>query len=384
MRVALSAPDVNTLGGIERAIVETANWLSRRGHAVTVYAARVDQSVLEDRVRVRPISVPAELDTLFGVGFRRRAQAAIASDRPDVHGSFSTLSPLGGVFWIPSVHRVAYDLLLEWRTPLQRLPVRVNPYHRVRLRQERAMFAPGGCARLLALSDGVKSDVTQLYGVPEEDIEVLPFGFDPLAFAAARRANARTEARACLGFDPDDRVLLFVANELERKGFGVLLDALAQLDDPTVKLLGAGRVPPDAYRAQLERLGLAHRLRWVGSSNDVALLHAASDAFVLPTRYEAWGLVIVEALGSGLPVVTSRLAGAAVVVHDRETGWLLEDPEDPRELAEALRWSLSSAPAHAQAISASVREYAWEEIVARYECALRAVVAERSPQLVRS
>ncbi len=205
-----------------------------------------------------------------------------------------------------------------------------------------------------------------------------------MVFDAARKASTRTEARARLGYGRDDRVLLFVANELERKGFGVLLDAVGQLDDPRIKILGAGRVAPAAYQGQLERLGLAGRLRWEGSSNDVALLHAASDAFVLPTRYEAWGLVIVEALGSGLPVVTSRLAGAAVAVHDRETGWLLEDPEDPRELAEALLWSLSSAPAQAHAISASVREYAWEEIVARYEHVLRAVVEERSPQLVGS
>lgn len=384
MRVALSTPDVNSTGGIERVVTEAANWLSRRGHDVTVYAARVDRGVLEDTVHVRQIAVPAKLDTLFGVGFRGRAQAAIATDRPDVHGSFSTLSPLGGVFWIPSIHRVAYDLLLKWRTPVRRLPVRINPFHRIRLRQERTMFAPGGCARLLALADGVKSDVMRLYDVPEEDIEVLPLGFDPLVFNSARKVNVRAEARARLGYGPDDRVLLFVANELERKGFGVLLDTVAQLDDPRIKILGAGKVAPDAYRSQVERLGLASRLSWVGSSNDIGFLHAASDVFVLPTRYEAWGLVIVEALGSGLPVVTSRLAGAAITVRDRQTGWLLDDPEDPAQLAEALRWSLSSAPVGAQAISASVQKYAWEEIVARYERVLRAVVAERSRHTAES
>lgn len=384
MRVALSAPSVNTTGGVERVVVETANWLSRAGHEVTVYAARIDRDVLEDSVRARLIPVPAKLDARLGMGFRRHAQKAIAADRPDVHGSFSALSPLGGVFWIPSVHRVAYDLLLEWRTPMKRLPVRINPFHLMSLRNERAVFAPGGAARLLALAEGVKSDVVRLYNVSEQDIEVLSCGFDPTAFNAARRDSMRAEARARLGYGSDDRVLLFVANELERKGFGVLLDAVARLDDIRVKILGAGRVAPIAYRTQLERLGLADRLRWEGSSNDVGFLHAASDAFVLPTRYEAWGLVIVEALGSGLPVVTSQLAGAAVAVHDRHTGWLLEDPEDPAEVAEALRWSLSTAPAQTRAISDSVREYAWEEIVARYESVLRAVAAERARQPVEA
>lgn len=377
MRVALSSSDFNLVGGVERVAVEAANGLARAGHDVTVYGARIDRAVLDDGVRVRRIAVPANLDRLTGMGFRRRAARAIAADRPDVHGAFSAVSPLGGVFWIPSVHVVAYDLLLARRSGLGRLPVRLNPYHRGRLRLERSMLAPGGCARLLALTEGVKGDVVERFGTPEGDVEVLAPGFDPEMFSPTRRARLRAQARTRLGYGEHDRVLLFVANELERKGFDVLLDAIGKLSDPTVKLLGAGRVAPQAYRSQIERLGLTDRLQWIGSSSDVGLLHAASDAFVLPTRYEPWGLVIVEALGSGLPVVTSRLAGAALAVEDGKTGRLLRDPEDPAELAEALRWALSAAPVAARAIAASVRDYTWGEVIARYEGVLRAVVAER-------
>lgn len=378
MRVALSSPDFNLIGGVERVAVEAANRLARAGHDVTVYGARIDRTVLDDGIRTHRIAVPARVDVVTGLGFRRRAARAIAADRPDVHGAFSALSPLGGVFWVPSVHLVAYDLLLARRSALRQLPVRLNPYHRGRLRLERGMLAPGGCARLLALTEGVRSDVIARFGTPEADVGVLALGFDPEMFDPSRRERLRVQARARFGYEERDRVLLFVGNELERKGFDVLLDALALLDDPTVKLLGAGRVAPQAYRSQIERLGLSDRLRWVGSSSDVALLHAASDAFVLPTRYEPWGLVIVEALGSGLPVVTTRLAGAALAVEDGRTGRLLRDPDDPAELAKALRWALSAAPAAAQAIAASVRDYTWGEVITRYEGVLRAVVAERS------
>jgi UDP-glucose:(heptosyl)LPS alpha-1,3-glucosyltransferase len=385
LRVALSAPDVGLTGGIERQIAETANWLSRAGNEVTVYAAHVDREVLDDDVCVCVLHVPVS-QTRVGIGFRRRAAAAIAADEPDVHGAFSALSPLGGVFWVPSVHRVAYGLLLQWRTPLRRLPVRLNPYHRVRLHLERTMLAEGGHARLLAIADGAKRDIVDLYGVPAEEIDVLPLGFDPRAFDPGKRAAARAQARVHFGYAEDDSVLVFIANELERKGFGVLLDAVARLDNPAVKILGAGRVSPEGYASQMQALGLTDRVRWVGSSTDVSVLHAAGDAFVLPTRYEAWGLVIVEALGSGLPVVTSRLAGAAIAVSDRETGWLLEDHEDPTELAAAIRWSLSSAPASAQAIAASVDGYTWEKIVERYADVLREVASQhslRAPVLTR-
>jgi UDP-glucose:(heptosyl)LPS alpha-1,3-glucosyltransferase len=379
MRVALSSPDFSLMGGVERVAVEAANRLARAGHDVTAYGARIDRVVLDDAVHVRRIAVPANLDVLTGLGFRRSAAAAIKADRPEVHGAFSGLSPLGGVFWIPSVHRVGYDLLLSRRSVIGGLPVRLNPYHRGRLRLERSMFAPGGYARLLALTDDVKSDVVSVYGVPRADIGVLAPGFDPEMFNPSRRERHRAKARTRFGYDEQDRVLLFVANELERKGFDVLLKAIGLLEDPTVKLLGAGRVAPEAYGPLIEQLGLTDRLQWVGSSSDVALLHAASDVFVLPTRYEPWGLVIVEALGSGLPVVTSRLAGAALTVDEAKTGQLLRDPEDPAELAEALRWALSSAPVGAEEIAASVRDYTWEGVIARYERVLRAVVANTLP-----
>jgi UDP-glucose:(heptosyl)LPS alpha-1,3-glucosyltransferase len=379
MRVALSSPDFNLVGGVERVAVEAANRLARAGHDVTAYGARIDQAVLDDAVHVHRVSVPANLDIVSGLGFRRRAAAAIEVDRPDVHGAFSALSPLGGVFWIPSVHRVGYEMLLSRRSALGRLPVKLNPYHRGRLWLERRMLAPGGYAQLLALTDGVKSDVVRLYGAPAGDITVLAPGFDPETFDPSRREQRRAQARAQFGYGDEDRVLLFVGNELERKGFDTVLEAVGLLQDPTVKLLGAGRVAPDAYSSLIEHLGLTDRLRWVGSSSDVALLHAASDVFVLPTRYEPWGLVIVEALGSGLPVVTSRLAGAAVTVCDAKTGRLLRGPEDSGELAEALRWALSGAPVGAQAIAASVRDYTWGEVIARYEDILHAVAAGRPP-----
>jgi UDP-glucose:(heptosyl)LPS alpha-1,3-glucosyltransferase len=381
MQIAVSSTDFNLVGGAERVALEAANWLARAGHEVTAYGVRIDRKALDGAVRVHQIDVPAKLDVLTGFGFRRRAAAAIQADRPDVHGAFCGLSPLGGVFWVPVVSRVGYDLLLSRRSTIGRLPVRLNPFHRGRLWLERSMLAPGGCAKLLALTERVKSDIVGVYGVPAGDIGVLAPGFDPQTFNPERRQRSRVEARARFGYGDEDRVLLFVGNELERKGFDVVLEAVGLLQDPTVKLLGAGHVAPDAeaYKSQIERLGLTDRLQWVGSSSDVALLHAAGDAFVLPTRYEPWGLVIVEALGSGLPVVTSQVAGAAIAVADGETGRLLGDPEDPAELAGALRWALSGEAADAQAIAASVLEYTWSQVIARYECVLSAVAAERSP-----
>lgn len=362
-RIVLSTTDVHLTGGVERVVVECANRLARRGHEVTALAARIDRAVLDPAVTARPVPVPLDLDARTGLGFRSRASRALRELRPDMHGSFSVLSPPGGVFWVPSVHRVGYELLRSRRGAAGRLALRLHPYHAVRLRLERAMFAPGAYRALLTQAEGVKADLVSAYGVPAEDIEVLPLGYDDERFDPARRAAERAAARERFGYGRDDRVLLFVANELERKGWDTLVAAVRQLDDPSVRVLGAGREVPQEAPAWV---------RWAGADQDVPQLHAAADAFVLPTRYEPWGLVIVEALGSGLPLVTTRLAGAAAAVRDRETGWLVDDPEDAEALAEGIRWALSGAAADPETIGASVRDYAWPRIVDRY-----AVVLER-------
>ena len=165
--------------------------------------------------------------------------------------------PPGGVFWIPSVHQLGYDLLLSRRSGVGRLLGRMNPYHRGRLWLERRMLAPGGYARLLALTDGVKSEVIRVYGIDEDDIGVLAPGFDPEMFHPSLSARRRARGTRSLGYEEEDHVLLFVGNELERKGFDVVLEAVGLLEDPTVKLLGAGHVAPEVYRSQIERLGLS-------------------------------------------------------------------------------------------------------------------------------
>ena len=369
MEIALTYPDATLAGGVERSLVECANELVNGGHGVHVFASHWQPGVLRPEVQRHHLPIRRRPDALAATQFRRRATEALESRGPLAHGAFSALSPLGGVFWVPSVHRVAYELALRHRGAAGAMVQRLNPYHRLRLRLERQILSPGGYVHLLAAADQVKADVVERYGVPEADVTVQPLGFDPRAFSVARRRGHRAEARAELGYGEDDRVVVFVANELERKGFDCLLEAVAQLDG--VHVLVVGRVDIGPYRERIEGLGLTAQVRAVGSVSDVVAYHAAADVFALPTRYEPWGLVITEALAAGLPVVTSRLAGASVAVRDGETGVLLDDPDDPEELADGLRRMLD-APAGDEAISASVEPYSWPEVARRYADVLAA------------
>lgn len=375
MRVALTYPDVTRAGGIERVVVECANYLAARGHDTRLIASRVEPGVVDDRVRVEHVPSPRRPVFMAMLRYRARATRALeaAADEIDVHASFGSQSPRGGVLWVPSVHQAAMDMILSRRGLLGRTKQRINPDHLARLRLERGYYAGRSYAGLIACTEQVRDELARYHAVPEEDVVVQPLGFDLSEFNVTRRGELRARARAELGLGSDDRAVAFVANELERKGFDTLVRAIARLREPDVHMLVVGAVSPAPYAGELDRLGLASRVRFVGPSGDVGYYHAAADVFALPTRYEPWGLAIVEALGSGLPVLTTRLAGASVAVEDGRTGRLLDDPDDVEAAAGALEWLLREGAAPAEAISASVSELAWPRVLERYERILAAV-----------
>jgi UDP-glucose:(heptosyl)LPS alpha-1,3-glucosyltransferase len=201
----------------------------------------------------------------------------------------------------------------------------------------------------------------------------MPNGFDPAIFNPERRAALRERVRAHLGIGPDEVSLLFVANELHRKGFGSLIEALAKIRSPSTRIDVVGRVSSGDYRGKIDELGLTRNIHWHGSTNDVFPFYAAADLLVLPTRYEPFGLVIIEALASGLPVITSRLAGASSAVESGRSGRLLADPTDVDQLAAYMAEGLDPAirESWGAGAAAATKPYAWPTVFTEVEAILR-------------
>jgi len=378
LRIAVSFPGCHRRGGIERVVLESVNFLASRGHDVHLYVSDWDKDALSREVTVHPIALPVPGALPRLLTFARRSRAALAASRPaaDVHAAFGVQSPPGGVMWVPSVHRAWLEASRTQRNWKGRLKQKANPIHPALLRLERAYFTGRRRPRrLIALTDQVKADLVRFYGLPPEEIAVLPNGYSPTEFSTARAGELREPMRQKLGYAADDKVVVFVANELERKGFGPLLRAIAGLNNDRLHLLAVGRLDRGAYAAEIARLGMTERVQFTGPSGDVATYYAAADVFALPTQYEAWGLVIVEAMACGLPVVTSRLAGAAIAVREGETGLLLDDPNDPQEIASKIQALLTGPKRSGKAIEASIMHYSWPDILGRFEQHLRECAA---------
>jgi glycosyltransferase involved in cell wall biosynthesis len=148
----------------------------------------------------------------------------------------------------------------------------------------------------------------------------------------------RQAQRAQLGFDEDDLVVVFSAlGHFERKGLPILLDAVEALGDPTLRLLVVGGQPDlvRTYAREVDARGIAEAVRLVGMQADIRPFLWAADLLALPSAYEAWPLVVLEAAAAGMPLLVTRLHGVEDLVRDGHNGLLVDRTTD--SVADGLR-----------------------------------------------
>ena len=198
-------------------------------------------------------------------------------------------------------------------------------------------------ARLVvANSERTRRDVIESLDVPPERVHTVYYGADPERFRPPT-PEERREARALLGWgESDDRPAVAFVGALgdARKGFDTLYGAWRRLArdpgwDARLVVVGAGATLP-AWRARAEAEGLGGSIRFLGFRDDVPRVLAACDLLVSPTRYEAYGLNVQEALCCGLPAIVSASAGVAERYPGPLGALLLPDPDDDADLASRI------------------------------------------------
>ena len=207
----------------------------------------------------------------------------------------------------------------------------------------------------------------------------IPHGLDLSVF----RPTDREPARAALGLPASDTVLMFSANFLhaQLKGWDLLLGALEQLKAEGVAGLRLLLVGQRGEGLRQRSPYPTHDLGQVGSEQGMAAAYNAADFFVLPTRAESLGLVLLESIACGRPCVSFRVGGVPEVVRPGRTGWLAE-PESARDLARCLRQALAAGAEQRRRMSAECRRIAEEEygvdlMCRRYVELYEEVIAER-------
>ena len=205
-------------------------------------------------------------------------------------------------------------------------------------------------AALVAASEIERAELRDLYGADPAKINIIPCGVDPTVFRPMRQADARER----LGRDQCERIVLFVGRIEQIKGIDVLLRALGLLfgrrpdlrSDVCLLVVGGALDAQDDESEtekiqELRRLVHEHRMEanvnFVGSldQENLALYYAAADVCAVPSLTESFGLVALEAMACGTPVVGTRVGGLQTLIEDGESG-LLVPAGDDQALAEAI------------------------------------------------
>ena len=215
---------------------------------------------------------------------------------------------------------------------MRKISIMINPYHWLILFLEKIIFRGHRFKKIIAISEFVKKMIIKQYGVDSKDIEVIYNGVDIERFNPGNRRLYREEIRNKYAVNDSDFVILFVGSGFERKGVKFLIRAVELIQEPVTVLI-VGRGPESKFAKFAGR----QRVIFCGPQGDIHKYYAASDIFVFPTIYEPFGNVHLEALASGLPVITTRLSGASEIIRDNIQGFVVEQPEDIGKIAEGIR-----------------------------------------------
>ncbi len=269
--------------------------------------------------------------------------------------------------WVHWIHQC-------WQPSAFKAPLWFRFKHRLETwqatRLERTAFR--SAKLLIANSERTRRDLMNLFGVPPERIHTVYPGTDSVWNELT--PERRDVGRAWLGVSPDRPLVAFIGalGYDSRKGFDILWRAWMDLCrltewDACLVVAGSGRALTD-WRREAARSGLGGRVRFLGFTDQIFNLLAASDLLVSPARYESYGLNVQEALCCGVPAIVSASAGVAERYSSNLSPLLLPNPEDTHDLAtRMLHWrrDISGWRTRLEPTTQMLRTYTWNDMASR-------------------
>ena len=340
-------------GGAEGYLVDLCKRMADEENEIHVYAELWDG---EDRRihlhRIKTLPFPKSLRLL---SFAMKATKEIRGGDYDISfgvGNIlkaNVLQPHGGVHWAWFWRSLrAYDHPILWT--IKFLGRVLSPNQWVSGWIENAPYKGKSLPRIIAISDMVKRDMMEWYKIPEDRIEVVYNGVDIERFHPRNRQyRSEVRKRHKIG---EEFVILFVSNNFRMKGLGYLMKALANLkrkDSPLLRLLILGRDRRGPYLRLAKKTGISEEVVFVGSTHEPEKYYGSADLLVHPTFYDACSLTVLEALASGLPVITTSSNGASGMIRQKEEGWVIDKIKDTHELELAIRYFFDDGIRHRMA-----------------------------------
>ena len=369
-RIAVVIPKYGLVGGAEGFAAElTGRIASDPRFEVHLFANR--WAAGDDRVAFHQVPVvrfPRFLTTPSFAWFARRRMSA--------EGPFDVVHAHDRIFRadLATLHGIPHR---RWIRDVRRK--RMSLFDRATARMEDRLVLKGGCRRFLAVSSLARKIFLEEYPVDPGLVTILHPGVDTAPYERLDRERCRREVRNRYGIGLDEPLILFVSMNFHIKGLDRVLRGLAHLrkGDPGARfrLLVVGRGDENSYGRLATELGLGGAVIFAGAVAKEKLpeCYLSGDGYAMLSRFDTFGMVVLEAMAAGLPVLVGGQTGARDLVRDGENGFVIEDPDDAVSVAGRMRQMLNGDHPAEMAMEArrTAREHSWDkvasEVVGIYE-----------------
>lgn len=347
MKIALVRMRYVPYGGAENYLALVGKELLRLGHEIHIFSSRWDSNGRSFILHKVPV--------IRGLSFLRALSFAVNSAILLKKERFGIIISFDRILY-QDIYRAGDGCHREWleqkkrvESPFQSFLTKINPFHVVILYLEKRIYQGSGCSRIIANSFKGKEDIIRHYNTPEDKITVIYNGADSDRFKPSNRDAYRERLRKSYGINDSDIVILFVGSGFRRKGLEYLLKGVSRLrtqDSPNslcetgqakLKILVVGKGDYDYYEKMAEKLEIGQDIIFAGTTERVEEFYASSDIFILPTIYDPFSNACLEAMASGLPVITTKDNGASEIIEDGRDGFILDDPSDPVEMSSKIK-----------------------------------------------
>ena len=323
-------------GGLQQDFLRSAEECRDRGHEVNLFSGQWSGSRPQG-MKLTLIPLRAFSNHRKYESFGRKLSRHFQKNRFDLVIGFNRMPGLDIFFAGDGCFKAAaerkYGFLSRW-----------IPRHRVITRLERDVFSSDSDTLILYLTSRQYEEYVRHYATPSHRLYHVP-PYISSRFMPSRNRETRMETRKLLGFGPEDFLLLFVGSDFRTKGLDRAVRAMASLppkwrDRTYLLVLGGGRERKIRWMARM--LNVQNQLRFQGPRADAPRYFHSADLLLHPSRKEAAGKVLLEALASGLPVLTTASAGYSTHVERSRGGLVLPEPFTQSRLNAALLDKISS------------------------------------------
>jgi len=336
MKIAIIRKKFVLYGGAEQFADGYIHQLAELGHEVHIFANDWVPSTHNNIYHhfVATLNLNAFFRTL---SFSRNVAKKISAQHFDIIQSHEKT-------WLQDVYRAGDGCHIKWLKQrganfslLKNIFLYLNPFHQLVLKLEKNIFESGNCKRVVAISQMVKEDILENYQCPPENISVVYNGVDLKRFHPNNKNNYRNLIRRQLGIPDTSILILFVGSGFERKGLQFLLQSSEYFEKKDWRLLIMGKGNCKKLMRYVSKNKLCQIIA-KAPQPEIEQYYGAADLFILPSIYEPFGNANLEALATGLPVITTRFCGASNIIQAKHNGLVIKDPYNPKEIAEKINY----------------------------------------------